>query len=585
MDYLNANIKFYVTSRHTLNEQCAKIFQECKALFRDKAPQSSRAIINWLESSNKNQLVRHQLVKNEPMDYLEQTIKVEPLCLEDRTRMRTVKFDFNKMFECKQIPEKIAFYSLCRYQINANIDQIIKDLNVLFKNNVPTLDDLESLISNCFGVVITKQVQPVQLAIQEPIKIIKSEPENPRHNPVIIKMERIEIEENQQIGIKAQPIEETLQLQNIIEEADLKYIKLTKTIEALKKEKSNLNKNLLEVTTEFKEYKTQENREKLKNIHIIKFLKDKNKIESEKNRELNEKLSEFGTEISETVNKLTKLHDELNLLKEENSKLISLKEDLQIEITTMESSLHHQRELNNVQREKLISATSYIKCQQKEIDVAKKENDELKIQNFKLNNTRSDYLKFLNESGQSAKALQEKNDEIKHLKESIDTFRTKTNDAEVKLNFLQNEIDYKTKFWQAKTIEFNQMNMEASNLKSINADLEIRLSYFNQNQYGNNSAYFNRNDYFNNQNGGRNRLSLGGQIAFKDRASKRRFTQNEQAREQEKTRKITKLMDIPIEKENKNESFEESDGILVIEMEDSEATIEEDSMTTHSEPK
>lgn len=44
-------------------------------------------------------------------------------------------------------------------------------------------------------------------------------------------------------------------------------------------------------------------------------------------------------------------------------------------------------------------------------------------------------------------------------------------------------------------------------------------------------------------------------------------------------------MDIPIEKENKNESFEESDGILVIEMEDSEATIEEDSMTTHSEPK
>lgn len=504
MDCVNPNVLYYIQCRDRLNEPCAKILNECRQLFGDYAPKSTKSIRNLIQFKQitKKSIDKRQEIESNLVDDLKEE------CLDIQNDIESIQFKIDSL--CG-IPKKLLFYICCRYQLKESLKSILDELNVLYPQYQVNEANLDQAVSNCF---------------QLDNKITQGS--NINQTQISVKTGVIE-QTGETISIDYSTSLTTYNLQEQIELADLENVKLNSIINKLDDEKIRLINELDKLLTEYDLYKLKNKRELFKLNHNIQCLQDANKREAENNLELNSKLTKFSHEINEAVSEISRLNDHLNELKEKNKKLEEERDKLLQEKIGFDTNLKSLMERDHMHLESIDKAKGYLKQLKKENEDLKKENQELK-----MSSSRFEYLKHLNETSKIVKELKEKSYQIECLNKQNETLNKK-------LNQTSNELTAKTNAWldQANTIK--TMEIQILNLKAVNIDLETRLNSNYYNIYASN--YYQSTNYNNVIEKGKNRRirpvhsNENNQGVNHSNSSKQLI---------ESTEKIQKLMDIKI---------------------------------------
>ena len=462
MDYnFNPNVLYYIKCRDHLHEQCVRIFNECRRLFGNEAPKTSRSITKLIE-------MRQFSKRTTPQDCLS-IVKVDlfDYDLDDKHQIKSLKFNLNHLSDLTGFaPEKILFYICCRFQLDVEIKTILYELTLLYPDHVMTQPVVEEVLSDCFGVDLKT----------------RNDTNNKSINCVQVKMELIEQNDsysaslNNMIEFKTNQSSTAYSFQEQIEQVDLECAKLRTANKVLSDEKQNLEVELDKLTVEFEVFKTESHRELNRLNHQIKFLQDTNKIEAEKNFELNSKLSGFKFDINDLISENSKLHDDREELREKQKLFEEERNKLIRDNIAFNKSQKQLVELDKMRNEMINQASATIKH-------LKKQNDDLKkeIQELKTTSARVEYLKHLHEISSSAKNLQEKTEQIERLNSQITLLKQELDASKNQIKQNESDLISKTNASLDQANLIKQMEVQILNLKAVNIDLETRFktNYYN----------------------------------------------------------------------------------------------------------
>lgn len=440
MDYLNSNVIYYIKCRDHLLVKYALIFNECKRLFGNESPKSSKSIAQLVALK---QFHQNKSIFNESQDSFR---------LDYSIKMNSLQFDIKKMCEYQML-EEISFYICCRFQLNSDLSSIINDLQILYPTIEHTLTNVEQLISFCFNL----NQKCLQLPCDDSfVKVIKEEIET-------------QIDTSYPVaGLNASQyaIDSAMNLQEKLELADLECSKLRSKNKKLEEQNEELLVQFENFKAEYETYKSETSREIACLRHDNSHLQDSNKNEQEANLRLRTNLSSYSSKLKELVKDLSNKTEVAEKWKEKHDSLTE-------ENLSLKKNLKQKSVSDSMHRDNLMKATSIIEQLKKN-----EENFIKEIKQLKTCSTRVEYFRFLKERSEQAKNLKE-----------FDL-------TSEKVKKLENELDAKTEAWIDQANKIKQLEVQILNLKAVNIDLETRLNTNYYNIYASNffhSTNYNKN--------------------------------------------------------------------------------------------
>ncbi len=151
---MNSYIGYYAQCRQKLNEKIHLIFSECKKIFKHNL-KTSKDLLHLIDSKTS---IEHKF--DQPIEFV------------------NFKFSTNKVKT--NMSEDVAFYFVCRYQLVNNLDEIVKEINILFADKQTIVSDCELLVDSFFKnkpikqeIVVKKERILKKKVINKEIPIVK----------------------------------------------------------------------------------------------------------------------------------------------------------------------------------------------------------------------------------------------------------------------------------------------------------------------------------------------------------------------------------------------------------------------------
>jgi hypothetical protein len=157
---MNSYIGYYAQCRQKLNEKIHLIFSECKKIFKHNL-KTSKDLLHLIDSKTS---IEHKF--DQPIEFV------------------NFKFSTNKVKT--NMSEDVAFYFVCRYQLVNNLDEIVKEINILFADKQTIVSDCELLVDSFFKnkpikqeIVVKKERILKKKVINKEIPIVKENTTSP----------------------------------------------------------------------------------------------------------------------------------------------------------------------------------------------------------------------------------------------------------------------------------------------------------------------------------------------------------------------------------------------------------------------
>jgi chromosome segregation ATPase len=410
-----SNISYYFVSRQKLNASISQIEAECNQIFDSKKYEIAKIVKNVSDSIKYN--------PGEKIDFIK------------------FKFDKDKVLTTK-IPEDIAFYFLCRFQLLKDVKIIKQEVEKLFNNKILTINEFEDLVKLFFEKNEEEFEQLKQKCDGLESSILDK---NIKLELLSEKCNEFENQINQTKTTKQDLINKLLESQRQKREAFKNYDYAIKKLHEFEtnllkerevnadhlNEKNNKIKQLESDLKELQEYikVCDDINNELQIKHDdIKLKNDQLKLEIKRN-ENNSETNFFNLVVNRRseiiLQQKIDLETENNLLKEQNNEYLQKNKDLNTKIQACKDEiLQHSNIIDNLKVEKLLVTENFENF--KKLTSAKQNESEEKICELEAN-----IADKVNEHQLQLDQLNKK------IKTEFDDFENLKNNLNIKLNQIE----------------------------------------------------------------------------------------------------------------------------------------------------
>ena len=413
----------------------------------------------------------------------------------------------------KILKERILSLENERNEINLKIQKIIEENKNLYKNNEKNLIDKQKTEETLNKAKYENEELLSKLNLKENENEELLNKLNLKENENKELLNKLNLKENEneellnQLNIKENENKEILNKLNI---KDNEMKEILKNVKIKEKENEEMKKNLIKNNEEFKTLhsrnipQNQENKvyqDEINNLNLkIQQLK-------EDNDSLNDKLKEskinFDKIINEYKDNYSKLKQEKdnnlsNLIKEINSLKLDLNNE-KIRNKQFETKLNEkENEIGILIKEKEIFKNQKIKDEElnnnlkNQIEVLKKQNEEINNSTIKLENSNNENLKKIKEKlenkiKENEEKIEQKDNELKELKKEMEEenlkYENEINENKIEIEKLKIEKDEVLKNFNNSQLQTNKIiNLSQENLEQKNKiqTLENNISKLNE---------------------------------------------------------------------------------------------------------
>ena len=373
----------------------------------------------------------------------------------------------------------------------ANIRLYKNQLSVQEEKNEKTLNETRSRIDALTKEKVSKQAEKSVGELQKEIQKLEELFKKTQEQMISIREEKIveinKLEENKKkLEAALQKSSQTIndlnqQIENLnkrLEEAKSESVRLQKRVQESSSQIENLEniirtkeEQIKKAETEFKKLKEENTKEKETAIEklegLIKanekkqkqFDDDKTILKDQMSREVEQSRHKIA-QLEGKQSECEKLQKEVDLLNEQLGKLNLENKDLKMDLTNRINSLTKEKILQIKDYEKKMAeyAQEKEKIEKiiKQLEEKKNEAGKLKIENVKFDMALKELrVKYEQLEAKAAKDFEQKNQEIKNLKEQLQDSKKKHED-------LQKSLDVENKNLQKKIRELEQLQEKSS---------------------------------------------------------------------------------------------------------------------------